>query len=190
MTAAGAIRLRRPAETDYPGVVAVVDEWWDGRRLHHLLPRLWFQHFTGTSWIAETGDGRLAGFLVGFVSPDDPTTGFVHMIACGPNLRHRGVGRRLVDAFVGDVAGRGVRTVRAVTWPGNRASVGFHRALGFSIDDGPATQRLYGTPAYPSYDGEGEDRVVFSLAVEDRATVSRTGERSTDASESEGSDEP
>lgn len=165
MTGAGAIRLRRPNESDYPGVVAVVDEWWDGRRLHHLLPRLWFQHFSGTSWIAETGDGRLAGFLVGFVSPDDPAIGYVHMLASGPNLRHRGVGRALVDAFVADVAGRGVRTVRAVTWPGNRASVGFHRALGFTIDDGPATQRLYGTPAYPSYDGEGEDRVVFSLAV-------------------------
>ena len=37
-----------------------------------------------------------------------------------------------------------------------------YKALGFSIDDGPGTQRLYGTPAYPNYDGWGEDRVVFT----------------------------
>jgi GNAT superfamily N-acetyltransferase len=155
------IRLRRPVEADHPGIVSLVDQWWGGRRIHDLLPRLWFQHFTGTSWIAETVDGRLAGFLVGFISPDDPETGYVHMIAADPNRRLAGLGRALYDAFIDDVAGRGVCRVKAITWPGNRVSVGFHTALGFRIDDGPGTQRLYGTPAYADYDGEGEDRVVF-----------------------------
>jgi ribosomal protein S18 acetylase RimI-like enzyme len=153
--------LRRPVEGDHSSVIAVVDDWWGGRRLRDLLPRLWFQHFTGTSWIAETDTGRLAGFLVGFVSPDDPTTGYVHMVAADPNLRTQGLGRALYDAFIADVAGRGVRRVKAITWPGNRVSVGFHQAIGFRIEAGPGTQRLYGTPAYPAYDGEGEDRVVF-----------------------------
>ena len=165
LSASTAIRLRRPLEADYPGVVAVVDEWWGERRLHDLLPRLWFQHFTGTSWIAETGEGRLAGFLVGFIGPDEPTIAYVHMIATDPNLRRGGLGRTLYAAFIADVAGRGARRVKAITWPGNRTSIGFHRAIGFRIDDGPTTQRLYGTPAYPDYDGEGQDRVVFSLEI-------------------------
>jgi len=164
-TVGPAIRLRRQTEADYPVVIAVVDDWWGGRSLYRILPRLWFQHFTGTSWIAETEDDRLAGFLVGFVSPDDPSVAYIHMVATNPNLRLRGLGRTMYEAFIADVAGRGARTVRAITWPGNRTSVGFHRAMGFAIDDGPATQRLYGTPAYPGYDGEGEDRVVFSRAV-------------------------
>ena len=37
------------------------------------------------------------------------------------------------------------RTVRvritAVTWPGNRSSIAFHRAIGFQVDDGPGTRR-------------------------------------------------
>jgi len=57
---------------------------------------------------------------------------------------------------------RGIRRVSAVTWPGNRVSVAFHRALGFVADEGEGTQNLYGTPAYPDYDAEGDDRVVFS----------------------------
>ncbi len=60
------------------------------------------------------------------------------------------------------MSSRGVRRVDAITWPGNRVSVDFHRAMGFSVDDGPGTQRLYGTPAYPDYEADGDDRVVFS----------------------------
>ena len=48
--------FRRPTEADHARIVRQVDDWWGGRRLHDLLPRLWFQHFTGTSWIVEDGD--------------------------------------------------------------------------------------------------------------------------------------
>ena len=157
----GELTLRRPTEDDYRSVIDVVDEWWGGRKMRALLPRLWFQHFTGTSWIAEGHDGHLAGFVVAFISQDDPSTGYVHMIAADPNRRRAGTGRRLYEGVFEDLAGRGVRRVKAITWPGNRQSVAFHRAIGFGVDDGPGTQNLYGTPAYADYDGDGDDRVVF-----------------------------
>ena len=156
------LRPRRPTEADYPTIIELVDEWWGGRRMRALLPRLWFQHFTGTSWILETAAGKPAGFVVAFVSPDDPTTGYVHMIAADPNHRRGGIGRALYQLVFDDLARRGVRRVKAITWPGNRTSVAFHRAIGFRVDEGPGTQRLYGTPAYADYDGWGEDRVVFT----------------------------
>ena len=34
--------------------------------------------------------------------------------------------------------------------------------MGFVPADGPGTQNLYGTPAYPDYDADGDDRVAFS----------------------------
>jgi hypothetical protein len=34
--------------------------------------------------------------------------------------------------------------------------------MGFTPIDGPGTQRLYGTPAFPDYDGEGDERTVFT----------------------------
>lgn len=166
MTAAGEpLTFRRPREEDHPRLAAVIDEWWGGRRMRQSLPRLWLQHFTGTSWLAETGEGRLAGFLIGFVSPDHPETAYVHMIATDPNRRRKGVGRALYDRFVEDAAAVGAREVRAVTWPVNRLSVAFHTRLGFRVDDGLGTQNLYGTPAYADYDGEGDDRVVFILEL-------------------------
>ncbi len=161
------IRFRRPVEADHAEIVTLVDEWWGGRRLHDLLPRLWFQHFTGTSWIAETDDGRLAGFLVGFVSPDDPTMAYVHMVAADPNGRRRGLGGALYGRFFDDVRARGAREVRAITWPGNRASVAFHRSLGFEPIDGTGTRRIYGTPSFADYDHPGEDRVVFRRSLDE-----------------------
>jgi len=161
-----AVRFRRPTEADHAPIVALVDEWWGGRRMRDLLLRLWFQHFTGTSWIAEDDEGRLLGFLVGFISPDHPDTAYVHMIATNPNRRRSGMGAALYRRFFDDVGGRGVRRVRAITWPGNRVSVGFHRSMGFRVVDGPGTQNLYGTPAVPDYDGDGEDRVVFVREIE------------------------
>lgn len=162
MTDAMGLRFRRPNEADHPRIVGLVDEWWGGRRMRALLPRLWFQHFTGTSWIAEDEAGRLAGFIVAFISQDDPTTAYVHMVAADPNRRRAGTGRALYQRVFEDLRTRGVHRVKAITWPGNRQSVAFHRSLGFHVDDGPGTQNLYGTPAYADYDGEGDDRVVFT----------------------------
>jgi ribosomal protein S18 acetylase RimI-like enzyme len=162
MNDSSTLTFRRPTEDDHALIVGLVDEWWGGRRMRALLPRLWFQHFTGTSWVAEDEAGRLAGFVVAFVSQDDPTTGYIHMVAADPNRRRGGVGRALYQHLFDDLAARGVRRVKAITWPGNRQSVAFHTSIGFRVDDGPGTQNLYGTPAYADYDGEGDDRAVFT----------------------------
>jgi ribosomal protein S18 acetylase RimI-like enzyme len=156
-----AMRLRRPTEDDYARVIDVVDEWWDGRHMRAMLPRLWFQHMSGTSWVAEEPDGRLRGFVVAFVSDDDPTAGYIHMVGADPNRRRAGIGRVLYEHAFADLADPGATHVTAVTWPGNRRSIAFHRAMGFRVDDGPGTRSIFGTPAYADYDGDGEDRVVF-----------------------------
>ena len=157
----GGITFRRPTEADYSAIIRVVDDWWGGRNLSKLLPRLWLQHFTGTSWLAELPDGRLAGFLVGFLSPDHADTAYCHMIATNPNLRNHGLGRSLYERFFADARAGGRTVVKAVTWPGNRSSIAFHRSIGFEIAESPGSQRLYGTPSLPDYDFDREDRAIL-----------------------------
>ena len=132
------------------------------RRVRQLLPRLWLEHFSGTSWIAERPDGRLAGFLVGFLSQDDPATGYVHMIAAEPEPAAPRAGSRPCTSGPSRTSPRtGRARVRAVTWPGNRISVAFHRALGFRVDDGPGTQRAvrHAGLRRPRRPGRGSRRV-------------------------------
>ena len=47
-------------------MISVIDQSW-GRPMAGKLPRLFFEHFTDTSFAAERDD-RLAGFLAGFIS--------------------------------------------------------------------------------------------------------------------------
>jgi ribosomal protein S18 acetylase RimI-like enzyme len=159
------IRFRRPTEADYPAISRVIDDWWGGRRMDVLLPRLWLQHFTGTSWLAETDDGRLAGFLIGFLSPDQPDVAYCHMVATNPNLRRTGLGRALYERFFADARAGGRQRVEAVTWPANRASLAFHRAMGFGVQARPGSQNLYGTPAQAGYDFDREDRAILIRSV-------------------------
>jgi GNAT superfamily N-acetyltransferase len=154
--------LRHPEPGDHVQIVGLVDEWWAGRRVHDALPRLWFEHFARTSWIAEA-DGGLVGFLVGFRSPDHPEVGRVHMAATTPNLRRRGIGTALYARFGAQMRGLGVARLEAAVWPGDRTALAFHRALGFSIDAGPGTVNRYGMPAYADLDCPDEDRTRFFL---------------------------
>jgi GNAT superfamily N-acetyltransferase len=159
------IRFRRPTDADHPALVGQMNEWWGGRKMQLLFPRLWLQHFTGTSWLAEDEAGKPVGFLIGFISADHPDEAYVHLVATTPNRRRAGLGRALYERFFEDARARGARRVTAITWPGNRVSVGFHRAMGFTPAEGPGTMNLYGISAYPDYDAEGEDRVVFTRSL-------------------------
>jgi len=156
------ISLRRPVEDDHRRLVGQIDDWWGGQKVQPRFPRLWFRHFSGTSWIAEDADGRLVGFLVGFISPDHSDEAVVQLAATSPNHRRKGLGRLLYERFLEDVEGRGVHRVTVITWPGNPVAVAFHRAMGFVASDAAGSQNLYGTPAFADYDAEGADRVVFS----------------------------
>ncbi|MCI0345387.1 MAG: GNAT family N-acetyltransferase [Chloroflexi bacterium] len=139
----------------------MVDDWWAERHVVDQLPRLWLRHFNGTSWLAEDGTGRLAAFLVGFISPGDPTTAVCHLVGVAPQHRRRGLGRELYERFAGDARAAGAARIVAAVWPGDPIAVKFHVGLGFEAEAGPGTQRLYGTPAYPNDDFGRLDRTMF-----------------------------
>ena len=157
--------LRHPDENDHPAIAAVVDEWFGGRRAAHLAARSWFRHVGGTSWLAVDPAGRAVGFLIGYPSQDHPAEGVIHLVAVDPNVRRRGIGGALIEAFIDGVAPRGVTEVIALGWPGNPPAAAFLEACGFRADDGPGTVNRYGMPAYPDLDGPGEDRIVFRRSV-------------------------
>jgi predicted GNAT superfamily acetyltransferase len=151
-----AIRPLRPS--DYLPVISVIDDWWDGRHMADMLPHLFFEHFTDTSFAAER-DGELAGFLVGFRSQSHPGQAYIHFVGVHPGERGSGLGRQLYERFFAAVRARDCRLVRAVTSPVNSGSVRFHQQMGFEVEPGDA--EVNGIAVTAGYDGEGQDRVRF-----------------------------
>jgi pimeloyl-ACP methyl ester carboxylesterase/GNAT superfamily N-acetyltransferase len=140
--------LRSPAEADHAPVLAVLREWWGGRDLSHLLPRLFFQHFNDTSFILEE-DGKIAAFLIGFMS-QEPGLAYIHFVGVRPDKRGSGLGRALYERFFELARARGAREVHAVTGPVNTGSIAFHQHMGFAVSE-----------PIPDYDGTDGDRVTL-----------------------------
>ena len=128
------MKIRHAQPADYGRVIGRVNEWWGGRDMAPMLPRLFFIHFEDTSYVADDADGQLAGFLIGFLSQTNDDEAYVHFVGIAPAQRGAGLGRRLYERFCTDVTERGRTTVRCVTSPFNETSIAFHRALGFEIE--------------------------------------------------------
>jgi ribosomal protein S18 acetylase RimI-like enzyme len=143
-----AATIRHAEAADHAPVIGVVDEWWGGRAMAAMLPKLFFVHFRDTSFVAED-EGRLVGFLCGFRSQTYEDEAYVHFVGVDPSYRGAGLGRELYERFFAAVAPR--RVVRAVTAPVNEESVAFHRALGFEVEC-----------VDEHYDGRGAGRVLLT----------------------------
>jgi len=160
--------IRHLEQDDYQPIISVVDEWWGGRPMAAMLPKLFFIHFSSTSFTA-VDDGQIVGFLIGFVSQTFPDQAYVHFISVHPARRGEGLGRLLYEHFFVTAASLGCRTAQCVTAPVNRNSIAFHRRIGFSLLD--SDYKVDGMPVAVGYDGEGEDRVIFTKDLDTFDTV-------------------
>ena len=146
------METRMVVEDDYFTVIDVLDDWWGGRQMTHLLPRIFFEHFQATSFIME--DNRsLAAFLIGFVSQTHPNEAYIHFVGVNPNMRNKGLARKLYKRFFATVRNMGCHTVRCITSPVNEGSISFHKRMGFSVSVGT------------DYAGPGQDRILFSRDI-------------------------
>jgi ribosomal protein S18 acetylase RimI-like enzyme len=156
------MRVRHLEEADHDALIAVIDDWWGGRRMTPMLPRLFFIHFRDASYAADS-HGMTVGFLVGFVSQTYRDTAYVHFIGVHPDHRRRGIARLLYTTFFDTVRRHGCRTVRCGTSPVNTASIAFHTTLGFEIER--VTGQHDGVPCTLGYELDGKPRVLFVRSV-------------------------
>ena len=154
--------IRRPRESDYAVIMEAIPRWWrtpNANRVGDMLPRLFLQHFTDTSWLIEAESGELGAFLIGFYSPSKPEVAYIHFVGVDPELRGTGVARMMYELFFEEAKDAGRSEVRAVTGPFNAESQAFHTSLGFTMHGDTS---IDGVMAYEDYDGPGDHRVTMS----------------------------
>ncbi len=92
------VNIRNGRSSDYENVVTVMPEWWGGRDLSSSVLKIFFIHFSGTTYIAEMNN-ELVGFLVGFMSQSEENVGYIHFAGVHPKYRRVSIGRLLFQKF-------------------------------------------------------------------------------------------
>ena len=152
------MEIRSVKGSDYYVISPLINEWWGGRNMSDLLPKLFFDHFTNTSFIAEK-EGKLVGFLIGFLSQSYSNEAYIHFVGVHPDYRKHAVGKQLYNQFFNVAKQNGRNIVRCVTSPVNKVSIAYHTKMGFEIEEG--NQKIDGISVNTDYDGSNKDRVLF-----------------------------
>src|SRR6266700_2822677 len=50
-TASANFRIRLATPSDYEDIISVLNDWWGGRQMSDMLPKLFFVHFRGTTFV-------------------------------------------------------------------------------------------------------------------------------------------
>lgn len=120
---------------------------------------LWCRDFANTSLIASLG-GRPAGFLTGYLRPDQPTTVMMWQVAVDASYRGAGVAGRMLDYLVKQLQPAGVTHVEATVTPDNVASQRLFEAFARRWDAPLERRELFGAELF----GDGhESEMLFRI---------------------------
>ncbi|WP_154992569.1 GNAT family N-acetyltransferase [Priestia megaterium] len=125
--------IRLVKGSDYYIISPLINDWWNGRQMSDLLPKLFFDHFKNTSFIVEE-EGKIIGFLIGFLSQSYSNEAYIHFVGIDPEYRGKGIGKQLYNQFFDVIKQNGRNIVRCVTSPVNKASIAYHTKMGFEIE--------------------------------------------------------
>ncbi|MFA1822383.1 GNAT family N-acetyltransferase [Virgibacillus oceani] len=152
------MEIRTVNSSDYYVISPLINDWWGGRQMSDMLPKLFFDHFNDTSFVVEE-HGEIIGFLIGFLSQSKSDEAYIHFVGVHPEYRKRSIGKALYNKFFSKVQRENRNKVRCVTSPVNKTSIAYHTRMGFTVEQGDKT--VDGTMVKAEYDGPGQDRVLF-----------------------------
>ncbi|MFD4291641.1 diaminobutyrate acetyltransferase [Rhodococcus sp. NPDC058505] len=109
---------------------------------------LWCRDFPNTSAVAEI-DGRVAGYVTGYVRPESPDTLFIWQVAVDEAARGRGVGVAMLDRILDWTRGFGVRFLETTITADNPSSIAMFTALARRRDTGIYARPLFAADHFP-----------------------------------------
>lgn len=156
------LTIRNSKLSDHQRIISVMKDWWGGRDLTWMLPKLFLVHFCDTSFIIEKSEDLMA-FLIGFLSQSKPNEGYIHLVGVHPDYRGMGLGEFLYHRFFQICKANDRDTIRSCTSPVNKGSIEFHRKIGFNVLKGNA--EVDGIQVSLDYNGPGDSKVLFEKKI-------------------------
>jgi GNAT superfamily N-acetyltransferase len=157
------MEISQCTKADFDQIINDIADFWGAekaeniKRLHNPI---FFYEFGDTAYVMKEGE-KVTGYLLGFYSQTE-SVAYVKFIGVRLSYRKRGIARRLYDHFTGIARKQGCTGLKAITSPGNKGSVAFHRSIGMELLGEPNEE---GIPVVVDYGGPGTDRVVFRKTI-------------------------
>lgn len=148
---------------DMDDAVELVKDYWNPD-LVRLIHPMFYRDFYKTCFSARTFDGRLIGFVLGFVSQDNEGEGYIHAAFVHPDFRRKSVAKNLYSKIYWAFLNRGVKKARLITTVENTFSQSFHQSLGFDYAS-ECDKEINGIPVASNYYGAGKDRAVMEKDI-------------------------
>ncbi|WP_405164926.1 diaminobutyrate acetyltransferase [Nocardia sp. NBC_01499] len=109
---------------------------------------LWCRDFAATSVVAEV-NGRVVGFVIGYLRPQAPDTVFVWQVAVDQAQRGNGTGAQLLNALLNNVAAQGVSKLETTISPDNAASIALFTSVARRRDARITKHPLFDAGVFP-----------------------------------------
>jgi len=126
------------------------------KSIYHIFTKF----FKQTSLVFED-NGEIKGFLLGFISQEDPEDSYIHLLCINNDLRGQNLGSNLVDEFIKIVSSYGCRKVFLICKPFNKVAIKFYTKIGFLSLESDETTKIDGFNVFKNYDGPNDDKIVF-----------------------------
>lgn len=153
--------VRKTEENDFVEIADLAEKCSPMATERNSIYHIFTKFFKSTSLVAELNSGEMAGFLLGFISQENPEEAYMHLLCVDPKIRGRGIGKALVERFLELASLKGCKKVYLITKPINWKSISFYRNLGFLEEKEGNTINIMGATAIRNYNGMGEHMVVF-----------------------------
>ena len=112
--------------------------------------------FSDTCIVAEE-DGQLLGFVTGYRPPGRENAIFLWQVGVDARARGKGLGKRLVQAFLHSVGARGAAYLETTVSPSNEASRALFRAMARDLNTECNISPCFGENQFPEGGHEAEE---------------------------------
>jgi L-2,4-diaminobutyric acid acetyltransferase len=162
-------RFRAPQPEDGAAIWALVQDTkgLDDNSMYCNL--LQCTHFAATCALAEI-DGRVVGWVSGYIPPKAPDVLFVWQVCVSERARGQGLARRLIASVLARDACAGVRVVHSTITQDNAASWALFGAIADSLDADLTRQPHFERDDH--FDGRHETEYLVSIGPFERDALS------------------
>jgi ribosomal protein S18 acetylase RimI-like enzyme len=154
-------QIRNVIEADFIQISHIAEKCKPMTIMNNSTYHIFTKHFKNTSFVVEDIDGNLIGFLLGFISQNNPKEGYIHLLCIDLKLRREGIAKNLVKNFIKTVSDKGCKKVVLVTKPQNKISIKFYNKMGFIPYKSNQIVQIEDMDVFKDYDGPGEDKIVL-----------------------------